>query len=212
MLPAAPAAPVPAALPVRAVSAPVVTLPVVAELLVMAIMPPLPPAAFPPPAFPPLAVTAPADVLRAPFEAMAIVPAFPPAWLAPFPLLPFAVMAPVVVTVRPDNVVLPALRPAVPARAVPPVVWMVEAAANCSPLCEDRFTDPPWPFDPPAVLIEPVCRKAPAAALFCVTVMLPAAPPAPVPTALPLRAMSAPVVRFPDAVLVMVIVPALPPA
>ena len=40
-------------------------------------------------------------------------------------------------------------------------------------------------------------QDCPAVALFCVTATLPAVPPAPVPIALPVRAVSAPVVTLP---------------
>jgi hypothetical protein len=109
------------ALPLRAFKAPVVTFPVVAELLVIVIVPAFPPAAFPVPALPPFAVMAPADVVKAPFDAMETVPALPPVWLAPLPLLPDAVSVPVVVTVWPESEIAPPDRPAVSGRAVPPL-------------------------------------------------------------------------------------------
>ena len=71
------------------------------------------------------------------------------------------------------------------------------------------LTAPPWPLPLPAVEIAP--RVAlPLLALF-VTLMLPAAPPAPVPVALPVRDVSAPVVMSPDVLFVRLIAPAAPP-
>ena len=66
---------------------------------------------------------------------------------------------------------------------------------------------------PPLVSIAPVCKIAPA-----VRIVLrdgrysPHAPSAPAPIALPVRAVKAPVVRFPEVVLVTLTVPAFPPA
>jgi len=128
------------------------------------------------------------------------------------PLLPEVVRAPVVVTVRPVIVRSPPARPAVPTRAVPPVVWMVAAVANWTPLCEDRVTVPPSPLEPPTVLMAPVCKKAPAAALCWVMVTVPPGPLALAPLALPVRAVRAPTVRLPAVLLVTVRLPACPPA
>ena len=81
-------------------------------------------------------------------------------------------------------------------------------------LAELSTTAPPAPFSAAGVDRAGLQDRADAVALFCVTATLPAAPSAPVPIALPVRAFKAPVVRSPvvRGNVREVIVPALPPA
>jgi hypothetical protein len=60
---------------------------------------------------------------------------------------------------------------------------------------DDSVMLPPLPAVPPAVDSAPVLKAWPATALL--TLMLPAVPPAPVPTALPVLAVSAPKLTAP---------------
>ena len=119
MRPALPPFPVPVAAPVLAFSVVVEILPL--PLLLMVMLPALPPLALVVVAAPPLAPML--VVVTPPTPVMEIAAPLPPGRLpvAPTPTVPFAAM--VVATTVPAelSVTVPALRPAVPALAVPPL-------------------------------------------------------------------------------------------
>ena len=80
---------------------------------------------------------------------------------------------------------LPALRPAIPAFAVPPLVEM--APTDVLPVVEVIAILPPLPLALPVVVSAPAL----VVTLSPLSVMLPAEPPKPVPVAAPVRALIA---------------------
>ena len=146
-------------------------------------VPPLPPLAFPARPLPPTVETAPTVTLP-PVDVVVNVPPLPPARLAPFPLLPFAVIVVAVRLPAPVSEIVPALRPAVLALAVPPDVVIVVRVVV--PLVDVTETFPPAPFACPVVVSAPELTVVPA------RVMEPATLPAPVPVAAPVLEVTPP--------------------
>ncbi len=94
-----------------------------------------------------------------PIDVALTLPPFPPNWFAPFPADPVAVSVVAVRVPAPVSEMVPALRPAVFALAVPPDAVMV---VRVVPPVEVAEMLPPVPLRPPVVVSAPELTVVPA--------------------------------------------------